>query len=490
MHSGSNFLPLQGHIGDVGEGMDEAAFIVQPRPVGLQWSAVNPLMLTVVLLSLLFIPLNAAAQINRLDERLEQAAALLRGNRIAEAEQQLNSILKVAPQEARALNLLGTIRASQGKLDEAETLFARAVRLDPQLVGAHMNLAYLYLLKGAPEKTIAELNAVLSLDPNNPEALYKLARLLLSQGHLDDCIKVIEKSPLSQSSAFLVVLGDAYLRKDDADKAEASYRLALNNQADAADALLGLTQVSQLRGDQKTAALYLSRAKELVGNAPDLLYRYALAALKSGRYEEAQLALEQAVKLRPDEPAYFIALGATWLKKPDLYEAEQAFRHALQLHPGSAQGQMYLGYTLLKQKKYPEARAYLEKSLQADQSMPEAFYYLGLIAQEQNEDERAVGVLEKLVERFPAFVNANVHIALGSSYLKLKNYARAKQELELGVKLNPDEPKAHYNLALLYARLKDPQRAQEEMQIVEKLKQSNGQAKENEVISPASPRPR
>ena len=36
--------------------------------------------------------------------------------------------------------------------------------------------------------------------------------------------------------------------------------------------------------------------------------------------------------------------------------------------------------------------------------------------------------------------------------------------------MNPDEPKAHYQLALLFARLKDQQRAQEEMRIVEKLK--------------------
>ena len=36
--------------------------------------------------------------------------------------------------------------------------------------------------------------------------------------------------------------------------------------------------------------------------------------------------------------------------------------------------------------------------------------------------------------------------------------------------MNPEDPKAHYNLALLYARLKEPERAREEMQIVERLK--------------------
>jgi len=78
---------------------------------------------------------------------------------------------------------------------------------------------------------------------------------------------------------------------------------------------------------------------------------------------------------------------------------------------------------------------------------------------------------------------------LGISYLRLKNYPLAQQELELSVKLNPDDAKAHYNLALLFARLKNPERAQEEMRIVEKLKGSK-QANEGDAgTTPKEPRP-
>jgi tetratricopeptide (TPR) repeat protein len=451
-------------------------------------SAVNRLGLTTVILLSLFTPPGAAAQDNSLIDRLERAAALIRDKRIGEAEQQLNTILKVSPKEPQALNLLGTIRASQGKLSEAEALFTRAISIDDKLVGAHMNLAYLYLLKGAPEKTVEELKKVLSLDANNTEALYKLSRLLLSHGRVDECIDVIEKSPQAEAVALLIVLGDAYLRKGDTDKAEAKYLQAVIRQPAAADALLGLAQASRIKGDAGGAQTYLSRARGLAGNSPDLLYRFALAALKMGIYDEARSSLEQAIQLWPNEPAYFLALGAAWLKKPDLIEAEHSFRRALQLQPGSPQGQMYLGYTLLKQKKLAEARELLEKSLKSDPNMPESYYYLGLIAQEQNEDARAVEILETAARKFPSFANARV--ALGSAYMKLKNYPRAKEELELAVKLSPDEPKAHYNLAMLYARLKDPKRAQEQMQIVERLKNSAGREKEgDDALTPSPPNP-
>ncbi|MDX6405008.1 MAG: hypothetical protein QOH70_2463, partial [Blastocatellia bacterium] len=316
------------------------------------------------------------------------------------------------------------------------------------------------------------------------------ARLLLSRGQTDDSIGVIEKvkSSSAASVVFLTLLGDAYLKKGNVDKAEENYLLALAEHKDNPDAMMGLARVSQNRGDSKTALAYLSRTREVVGNAPEVLYRLGVTALNLGFFDEAQSSLEQAVKLKPTESAYGIALGAAWLKKPDLFAAEQEFRRALELQPDSAQGQMYLGYVLYKQKKFSEAKSYLEKTIKSDSSVAEPFYYLGLIVQEENEDERAITLLEKAIQVSPSFANA--HVALGASYLKLKDYVRAQRELELGASLNPDDSKAHYQLAVLYARLKDPKRAQAEMQIVERLKavdQSQKREGDTFVLTPAIP---
>jgi tetratricopeptide (TPR) repeat protein len=447
------------------------------------------LFLVIALYSILLTVASAQAQSNSLDQRLEAVAGLIRDNRILEASQQLTGILKVAPNEIRALNLLGTVRAQQGRLGEAETLFLRVRRIDGNWIPARMNLALLYLLKREPQKTIAELKEVLRLDPGNTEAADKLVPLMLAQGQLDECIHLINqlKSSQSVSASLLIALGDAYLRTGNANRAEESYLLALDKQNDDADAVLGLAQVSQLRGDSKAASAYLTRSKGLVAKSPDALYRFALVALRSGADEEANAALKQALKVKPDEPAYLILLGATWLEKPDIFEAEQAFRRALQLQPESAQGQMYLGYSLLKQKKYVEAREWLEKSIQKDTGTPETYYYLGLIAQGQNDDAKAIALHTKAVQLLPSYAQA--HVALGATYLKLKNYPDAKQELEVAVKLNPDDQEAHYNLALLYARTKAPQQAQQEMQIVEDLK-NQAKAREKALESATTPNPR
>jgi tetratricopeptide (TPR) repeat protein len=445
----------------------------------------------IAVLFLFLVPHATSAQGDISTKRLERAAALIVENRLDEAEQQLKSLLKVAPDLAAALDLLGTVRAKQGRLDDAETLFTRAVRADNRLIGAHMNLAYLYLLKGMPDKTALELKEVLRLDPDNADASYKLAWVLLSQARLDECISFIEKVKQSHplTVPMFIVLGDALLKKSDFDQAEKNYLAALSEQRENADALLGLARVSQAKGNSNAALEYLSRAKELLADSPDRLYKFAVAAFGSNSIDEAIWAIKRAIEVRPDEPSYYLVLGIIQLglKKPDLQDAEGSFRESLKRQPDNAQTQLHLGYVLLKQKKYSDARVWLEKVVQKQTGSPEAFYYLGLVAQEQNENERAIEFLQKSIQLEPAFANA--HIALGALYLKLKNYPRAQEELGIGVKINPDSSKAHYNLAILYARLKDPERAQEEMRIMEKLK-SEGKTLENEAdtLAPVTPR--
>lgn len=428
----------------------------------------------------------ALGQITDLVQHFEQVATMIRENRLTEAERELR---KVSPELPVALNFLGTIRAKQNRLVEAESLFLRAVRNDKTFTGARMNLVYLYLLKGAPEKSIVQLREVLNLEPEHPDANAKLPELLLSTRRFDECISLIEKQRVSRAvpASLLVVLGDAYLGKNDLQKAEENYLVALEGRLENAEALFGLAQISRLKGDSKETPIYLNRVATLTADSksPEFLYKFALEALRAGMSDEAKAALERSLELRPKEPSYFLALGIAWLRKGNLFEAEKQFRRLLEIQPQHAQGQLHLGYVLLNQKKYGEAKLWLEKSVRPGAAIPEVFYYLGLVAQEQNDDLRAIALFEKAIQKLPDYAHARV--ALGSSYMKLKNYTRARQELEMAVKLDPEEPTAHYNLALLYARLKDTARAQEEMRIIERLK-AKGASSSGVVVLPPTPR--
>lgn len=452
--------------------------------------------LAAALLFALLAPLGVWAQSD--SDKIAQAAALIQNNRLDEAERELNLLLKAKPNQAAALNLLGTIRAQQGNLNEAETLFTRAVRIDNRLVAAHLNLARLYLLRGAPEKTVAELKEVLRFDPGNAEAGYRLAWVLFSLARFDECVSFVEthRQRLQPSASLLALLGDAYMKKNDPDKAETNYLAALAADGANADALMGRAMVARARKDDKAAIFHLNEVRHSVTDSPDLLYKFARIALDLKLAAGALQALNRAIELRPGEPSYHFLSGVAWLEKPDLDEAESSFRKSLRLRPDYAASQVYLGYVLLKKKELGEAREWLERSIQKttgqkngqkETGEAETYYYLGLIAQEQNEHEKAESLFASAIRLAPTFAHA--HIALGSMYLKLKNYPRAQQSLELGVKLDPGDEKAHYNLALLYSRLNEPERAREEMLIVERLKNNSGQKSGGDAVTPPAIRP-
>lgn len=438
---------------------------------------------------LLFVPI-VSAQEQAQVEFFEQVASLIRDNRLAEAEKQLSTVLRSSVDHPVALNLMGTIRAKQNRLVEAETLFSRALRNDKNFNAARMNLVYLYLLKRAPDKAILQLKEVLTIEPDHAEATERLAELFLSQQRFDECISFIEgrKATRSVPASLLVILGDAYVAKNSLQKAEENYLQALEGRLENAGALFGLGQISRLNGEMKEAAIYLNRVATLIAesNSPELLYKFSIEAMRIGLFDHAKSALERSLEITPKEPTYMLGLGIAWLRKGDLFEAEKVFRRLLEIQPNNAQAQLHLGYVLLNQKKYGEARLWLEKSARSG-AIPEVYYYLGLVAQEQNDDPRAIVLFEKAVQKLPSYSHARV--ALGASYMKLKNYTRARQELETAVKLDPDEPTAHYNLALLYARIKEPAKAQEEMRIIEKLK-AKGASPGGVVVLPPGSSPR
>ena len=395
-----------------------------------------------VFLCILFIlclfVVTAVAQQRDVVQLFEQVATWIRDNRLPEAEKELTAILKVSPDQPVALNLMGSLRAKQGRLAEAENLFLRAIQNDKSFTGARMNLIYLYQLKRTPDKAIVQLKEVIAVEPNNAEAL--------------------------------VMLGDAYLAQNDQQNAEQNYLAALEGRLDNAGALFGLAQISRLKGETKEALVLMNRVATLTADStsPEFLYKFGFEAMNVGMFDEAKSALQRAVELRPNDPSLLLGLGIAWLRKTDFFEAEKLFRRVIQLQPTNAQAQLHLGYVLLNQKKYQEARLWLEKSGRSGVAVPEVSYYLGLLAQDQGDDVRAIALLEKAVQQLPSYALAR--IALGSSYLRLKNYERAREELEKAVQLAPDEPSGHYNLALLYARTKEPAKAEEQMRIVEDLK--------------------
>jgi Flp pilus assembly protein TadD len=353
------------------------------------------------LLCALLVPASAQ-KVNDRVERLERAATLIGNNQLAEAEGVLNQVLKVAPNEATALNLLGAIRAKQGRLDEAETLFSRAVRSDALMTGAHMNLAYLYLLKGAPEKTASELKEVLRLEPGNVEAGYRLAWLLLSQGRIDECINLAEKLKESQqlSAPLLSVLGDAYLKK----------------------------------GERTAGVSAIKKAIELRPNDAPYHFALGIAWLKHPPdLQEAEQSFRQFLKLQPDDAQGQLHLGYVLLKEKQYTEARELLEKSIQKGSGTPEAFYYLGLIAQGQNEDERAIELFEKSIQLAPSFAYVHVALGATYLKLKDYTRAQQALETGVKLSPE--DSKAHYNLAMLYARLKNPERAQEEMRIVEKL-------------------------------------------------------
>jgi len=360
--------------------------------------AARPPVIMLALLCALLAPAGAWAQKQSRAEQLERAAALIGSDQLAEAERLLTQVLKVAPNEAAALNLMGAIRAKQGNLDEAEILFTSAVRSDPAMVGAHMNLARLYLLKGAPEKTASELKEVLRLEPGNAEAGYRLAWLLLSQGRVDECIELVENLEKSQqlSAPLLGVAATAYLKK-----------------GDKAGALSALKKATQLRPDE--AAYHFTIGVTWLKTPADLV--------------EAELSFRQFLKLRPDDAQGQLYLGYVLLKQKQYGEARAMLERSVQKGTGTPEAFYYLGLIAQGQNEDQRAIEFFGKSIQLAPTFAHAHVGLGATYLKLKDYERARQALETGVKLSPE--DSKAHYNLAVLYARLNNPERAQEEMRI-----------------------------------------------------------
>lgn len=206
-------------------------------------------------------PFNIAAAI-------QEAVGLHRQGKLREAEKLYARVLKAAPQNFDALHLLGLVKAQSGQMGEAHRLMVAALKINGRAPDAWMNFAnVLHALKRDGEALTACDNA-LALKPGDPDILHSRGNALLALNRHQEALasfdQVIAKNPRHVE--------------------------ALINRGAAQAAL----------GKATDALADLDAALALAPRHPGALYNRGNALLDSGRYDDAVAAFDAALAAMPD----------------------------------------------------------------------------------------------------------------------------------------------------------------------------------------------
>jgi tetratricopeptide (TPR) repeat protein len=248
---------------------------------------------------------------------LGEAVELQRRGQLREAEKIYSRLLKALPDHFDALNLLGGIKLQQGRMGEAQRLFAAAVKANPQSAHAWCNLGQsLHALKRVQEG-LECLDRACAFAPSDMSILNQHANVLMSLDRWADAIaefqKVLEHMPQHVQAR-------------------------LNSGV--ARAALGLAEPAIADFDAVLA---------LAPDHPGAHYNRGVVLLKLARYGEADAAYERALASAPGHVAAWVNRGKTLmqLRRPDeaiaCYDKAIAISNDINAHYNKALALLTLG---------------------------------------------------------------------------------------------------------------------------------------------------
>ena len=249
-------------------------------------------------------------------EVFDGAARALAAGDYETAERGFQSVLRQEPGNIAALSNLGVIYSRTSRADEAIAVYRRALKLSPDDKAILLNLGLVYLKQEAHSRALPLFARVVAIDPQHLQARQLLAVCRTYVGQLAPAIHDLEAlhAAAPRDDGILFLLGFAYLKNHDAEKAKAIFQLMFE-------------------------AAGAERAQFLLGKAN---YEATL-------FPQAEESFLEVLRLNPKFPGVHLELGKVYISLRRNDDATRELELALKENPGDADASYFLG-GLLAQK--------------------------------------------------------------------------------------------------------------------------------------------
>jgi tetratricopeptide (TPR) repeat protein len=269
---------------------------------------------------------------------------------IAGAAEIVQRKIAVGPPFSSTWRLLAEIETTRGRRAEAERALARARRLPPYAPYADPMVDRLalesrnstFLLRLASEADLAVNGAwsefltrrAISFDPDNPEVIIKLGRVLRTLGKTEEALTYFRRyeTMVPGDAAILAHIGSTLSEMGRFDEAEPLLRRAAATLDDAVSHYnLGLLLARTNRVD----AAIVEYEAALERDASDIRARSNLAAalVRKGDLRRAGEELGRVLQLDPEDAVAHVNIGLVYAQQGDVGRARRAFVEALRLDP-------------------------------------------------------------------------------------------------------------------------------------------------------------
>lgn len=243
--------------------------------------------------------------------------------------------------EARQFSLRGADALQFKKYDDAEALFAEALRRCPSDERANWGMAEVQWHRGDCQTATTHMQEAARLSGNNPDLLVRLGEMLLEAGKLDEAMMHVESALASnwQHSGAWQLCGSIRQEQQQWQAAIDCYHRALMTKPNNPTVQMALAGLYHRTGRPQRALATLERmsdlqSQEYQSSSVYLLKGQALASL--GQTEDAKLCLrEAAMRADADDHRLFLHLASVQAELGQIAEARLSLGRVLRLRPDS-----------------------------------------------------------------------------------------------------------------------------------------------------------
>ena len=315
------------------------------------------------------------------------------------AETKLDAYLAAHPTDARALFDAGYVADAQNRLDDAASLYRRAVAANPQSFEAHISLGLLLARENKLSEARPELVAATKLDPGAAGPALK-ARAWRALAHIDqatdpaaasnDLLEALKLTPETPEDTLLAA--ELAEKTGQNDAAEAAYRRVLAKDPHSIPARIGLAHLLIVGKKYADAETVLRAALADDPNDPTLNAQLAMTLAAQNKAEALPL-LQKLYTEHPADPAIARMLAQVLADAGNYGGSDQIYTKLLAAHPDNADLLVAHGQNLVRMARMQEALTVFDKATQIDPANAEGWSGLAFAASRTSRPDLALHAL-------------------------------------------------------------------------------------------------
>jgi protein O-GlcNAc transferase len=388
-------------------------------------------------------------------QAIQQALALHRQGRLAEAEGLYVSVLAQRPNNFEACYFLGMLKMQQHEPARALALIETAARIKPYSPEAQATLGAVLMALARPAEALAAYDRLIKLQPRDADAFYNRGVVLTNLARHDEALASYDKALAVRrdhvSSLFNKASTLARLGQD--ERAHAAYDALLVIAPDHVEGLTDRGNVLAKLGRCAEALASYDRALALRPTHLNALSNRGNVLKDEGRHEEALAMYDRALVIDPRHMASLNNRGNVLIAMKREEEAVATFDRGLALAPDDPELLFNRACALERLYRFNEALADLEHSLALRPASAKALNNYGNVLAALERPGEAAESYDRALALEPN--RAETHYNRGYVFMTLQRQAQAIADFERAFALDPHHPNALDSLGFAHLSVCD-----------------------------------